>query len=358
MMRVRTQLGGRGVAVRVALVGAGNVARAHLAGLAEQPTIEVVGILDGDRARAEEKAGAYGIPRLYDSWEQLLGDTTVDCVGLLLPHDLHERFTIEALAAGKHVVCEKPLGTTIASCDRMLAAAERHGRRLFAVQNRIYSRAYEKVKEIVASGAIGEVLIAQTNGFEPPGTIVGRQPWMTDHRGGGGVLITQAVHAVYALRHLAGDVHRVSCLFAERKVVPMTAEDSAVVTLQFANGAIGTMTSTFTTAHGPFDHSIALHGTDGYVTVGSIPGDPRRRSGVRAIAPRLFGDAAMHEVPVADDDLGHQAFGRMWADYAGAIADGTPARCSGVDGKRAVEVILAAYASNSAGAVVSLPLPA
>jgi len=343
--------------VRVALVGAGNVAQGHLAGLAEQPTIEVVGILDGDRARAEDKATAFGIPRLYDSWEQLLADGTVDCVGLLLPHDLHERFTVEALTAGKHVVCEKPLGTTITSCDRMLATAERHGRHLFAVQNRIYSRAYEKVKEIVVSGAIGEVLIAQTNGFEPAGTIVGRQPWMIDHRGGGGVLITQAVHAAYALRYLVGEVHRVSCLFSEKKVVPMAAEDSAVVTLQFASGAIGAMTSTFTTAHGPFDHSITLHGTDGYVTVGSFPGDPRRSASVRAISPRFFGDSAMHEVPIAEDDLRHQAFGRMWADYASAIGDGTPARCTGIDGKRAVEVILAAYVSNSSGAVVTLPLP-
>jgi UDP-N-acetyl-2-amino-2-deoxyglucuronate dehydrogenase len=342
--------------LRIALVGAGNVARSHLMGLAESDIVEVAGILDPDQARAREKAEAFGIPRLVESWAELLADASIPCVGLLLPHDLHESFAIEALAAGKHVVCEKPLATTIASCDRMLAAAESHGRKLFAVQNRIFSRAYEAVKEIVTSGAIGDVLIAQTNGFEGPGTIVGRQPWMTDHRGGGGVLITQAVHAAYALRYLVGDVKQVSCLFAERKVVPMTAEDSAIVTLRFANGAIGEMTSTFTIAHGPFDHSITLHGTDGYVTVGAIRGDARRRFGVRAISPSRFGDKELHDVEILGDDLGHQSFGRMWDEYARNILDGSPTRCTGIDGKRAVEVILAAYASNASHRVVTLPL--
>ena len=125
------------MALSVALVGAGNISTAHIAATQQAPGIDLVGIYDQDQARARERAQAHGIPRVYGTWNELLADSSVGCVGVLLPHDLHERFTIEALEAGKHVVCEKPLGQSIAECDRMLAAAEKANRRLLTVQNRV-----------------------------------------------------------------------------------------------------------------------------------------------------------------------------------------------------------------------------
>src|SRR5204862_8282082 len=98
---------GERMGLRVALVGAGQVASVHLEALRETEAVELVGIYDQDLARATERAEANGIPRAYASWEELLSDEASQCVGVLLPHDLHERFAVEALSAGKHVVCEK-----------------------------------------------------------------------------------------------------------------------------------------------------------------------------------------------------------------------------------------------------------
>ena len=145
--------------LRVALIGAGQVANVHLEALRE--TDGRRGGRDlrpGRRARAEEKARPRnGIPRVYATWEQLLRDDAVQCVGVLLPHDLHERFAVEALAAGKHVVCEKPLGQSIGECDRMLAARRAGGRKLFPVHNRVYGHAVEKLHEIVAPARSAQV---------------------------------------------------------------------------------------------------------------------------------------------------------------------------------------------------------
>lgn len=343
------------MALRIAIIGAGQVANVHLHAISDTTAVEVVGVFDMDQARAQEKASAHGIGKVYGSWLELLGDPDVDCVAVLLPHDLHEQFTVEALQSGKHVVCEKPLGQSIGEMDRMLAAADKAGKTLLPVHNRVYSHAVEKLHEIVTSGAIGEVILAQTTGFEGPKT-VGVRPWLATKRGGGGVLIAQAVHPAYVLRWLLGDVARVSCLFGDLKVVDMTAEDTAIATLKFASGVVAEMTATFGIAHGPFEHSIVLHGREGYAALGVGPGTSGQRFGLNVISPKLFGDTEIHNVEIPTPDVSATSFMRMWEDYAWGLTQGTPTRVTGLDGKRAVEVILAAYRSNAESSVVSLPL--
>ncbi|HLZ06961.1 MAG TPA: Gfo/Idh/MocA family oxidoreductase, partial [Chloroflexota bacterium] len=152
--------------LNVAVIGAGNISRAHLAALKESDASTVVGLFDADRSRADRRSAEFGIGQVYGAWEDLLGDANVQVVAVLVPPDLHQRFSIEALQAGKHVVCEKPMASNLAECDAMIDAARRADRRLFIVQNRIYSHAYERAHELIVSGAIGKVFLAQSNGFE------------------------------------------------------------------------------------------------------------------------------------------------------------------------------------------------
>jgi UDP-N-acetyl-2-amino-2-deoxyglucuronate dehydrogenase len=341
--------------LRVAMVGAGVVAGVHLEALSGTDAVELVGIFDVDRAKARQRAAERGIPQVYASWQEVLADDAVQCVAVLLPHDLHEQFTVEALRAGKHVVCEKPLGQSVEEMDRMLKAADEAGRVLLPVHNRVYSHALEKLNDVVTSGAIGEVILAQTTGFEGPKTVSVR-PWLATRRGGGGVLIAQAVHPAYALRWMLGDVASVSCQFGDLKVVDMTNEDTAVVTLKFKSGAVANMTATFGIAYGPFEHSIVLHGREGYAQLGVHSRNPEQRFGLQVISPKLFGDSEMHDVEVPTPDTSPISFRRMWQDYAAGLADDQPTRMTGVDGMRAVEIILAAYESNATGRTVTLPL--
>lgn len=330
--------------LRVALVGMGRIGRVHVQALSAVERAEVVGVFDLNTQLAHERAEAFGIKRVFNSWQELLGDPEVDCVGILLPHDLHEQYAIEALEAGKHVVCEKPLAPTLPECDRMIAAADRAGRKLLPVHNRVYSLGIEKMHEFLQQDAIGEVFLAQTTGFEAPPTV---QTWLATPRGGGGVLMSQAVHPMYALRWLLGDVARVSCVFGDRKVVDMSAEDHAVVLLKFANGIAAEMTCTFGIAHGPLDHSITLHGRDGYLELS--------HQRLHLISPRTYGDTQLHEVPLAETDSTY-GFTHLWQDYARGILEDVPTRQTGEDGKRAVEIVQAAYRSNATGQTVDLPM--
>ncbi|MBV9131078.1 MAG: Gfo/Idh/MocA family oxidoreductase [Chloroflexi bacterium] len=330
--------------LRVALVGMGRIGRVHLQALSAVKEAEVVGVYDLNTELARERAEAASVKRVFASWQELLKDPEVQCVGILLPHDLHEQYVSEALDAGKHVVCEKPLAPTLPECDRMLAAAARAGKKLLPVHNRVYSLGVEKMSELLRQDAIGEVFLAQTTGFEAPPTV---QTWLATPRGGGGVLMSQAVHPMYVLRWLLGDVTRVSCLFGDRKVVDMTAEDHAVVLLKFANGVAGEMTCTFGIAHGPLDHSIAFHARDGYLELS--------RKGLQIIAPRMYSDTELHEIPLVETDSTF-GFTHLWEDYSRGILNEAPTRQTAEDGMRAVEIVQAAYRSNATGQTINLPL--
>ncbi|MGH2369429.1 MAG: Gfo/Idh/MocA family protein, partial [Chloroflexota bacterium] len=156
-------------AVRIAIVGCGAISRAHLRAIREaQPgpgvRLEMVGVFDQNGARAAERAQQFGIERVYGSWPEVLDDERAEVVAILLPHDLHCRFAMEALEAGHHVVTEKPMATSLAECDQMMAAAQRAGKQLRPVHNRVYDPASDAAKQFVESGAIGEVFLAQTVG--------------------------------------------------------------------------------------------------------------------------------------------------------------------------------------------------
>jgi predicted dehydrogenase len=343
------------MALNVALLGAGNIGRAHLAALSRSSSANLVGLYDLDRARAEQRAAEFNVPQIYASWPALLADPKVQIVGIVIPPDLHRQFAIEALEAGKHVVSEKPFASNIAECDDMIAASRRTGRRLFMVQNRIYSPAYEKLRELLRQDVIGTVFLCQTTGFEPP-SIVTRSPWLASARGGNGVLMAQSVHPAYSLLWLLGAVAQVSCTFGGRKVVEMVYEDTAIVTLRFASGVIGEMTATFGLAHGPADHAIIIFGSEGCLELHNQHGNPTQPQTLRAISPKLYGDDQFHDVKLPPVESGSDSFRLMWEDYLQAIETSGPARVSAVEGRAAVELIQAARQAAELGRAVTFPL--
>lgn len=154
--------------VRVALLGCGAIAQAHLRAIAANPgVVEVAGIYDADRSRAEARAAEFHVAHIYDTWHDVLA-SDADVIAVLLPHDLHAKFAVEVLEAGHHVVVEKPLATTLAECDAILNAAAKAGKRAHPVHNRIYDPGTDAAREFITSGAIGDIFLAQTVGLEPP----------------------------------------------------------------------------------------------------------------------------------------------------------------------------------------------
>jgi predicted dehydrogenase len=331
--------------LRVAIIGCGAIARVHLPAILGTDGLELVGLFDADAERARLAADRFGVERIFENWPALLAEPTVDIVAILLPHRLHADFAVQALEAGKHVMCEKPLAITLADCDRMIAAAERAERALMPCHTRLFEPATPYLRALLDRGALGDLYLARTMGVEPPAT-VGVRPWLGAVPDDG-VLMAQAVHVAYLLRHLVGEVVEVSCFAGGVRVVDMASEDSAVVLLRFASGAVATMTATFGQRVGPHEHTVTLYGRHGWAEY-RIGAD---RS-LEVASRTEFGDDAPHPIDLPDEPN----FQTMWPAFAHSVAASEPPPVTGRDGRAAVEIILAAYRSAATGQPVRLPL--
>ena len=338
--------------LRVAVIGAGGGSAAHFAAASRTRAFEIVGVFDTRADRARGQADRYRISRCYRSLEELLADERAACVAVLTPPDTHEALTRAALAAGRHVVCEKPLGRTVDECDRMLAAAAAADRRLLPVHNRIYSHAITHAGELVRGGELGSVFLAASVGVESPATVEAAA-WLRTDASLGGVIIAQATHPLYVLRWLFGDADSVSAT-AGPSTLAMSGEDTAAVTVRFRSGVIASLIATFAAAPGSGDHAIRLFGTTGTLETSLRGGTQDRPERLHAILPARFGDHERHELSLPVSDGWITSFERMWNDYSHAIQTGTRALVSAEDGREVVRIVRAAYQAITDGKAVQL----
>ncbi len=127
----------------------------------ESPKVDLVGVASRDQARAEEYARKWEIPRAYGSYEALLADDEIEAVYISLPNNLHCEWSIRAVEAGKHVLCEKPMGKRAAEVEEAFDAAERAGRILSEAFMYRHSPQTERVRQLLDEGAIGELRVVR-----------------------------------------------------------------------------------------------------------------------------------------------------------------------------------------------------
>ncbi len=193
--------------VQWGLLSTAQINDKFIAGVSESRESAVLAVASRDRARAEDYASARGIERAYDSYEALLADPDVDAVYISLPNSLHLQWTRRALEAGKHVLCEKPLGRRVADVRAAFDLAERQDRVLMeAFMYRHHPQA-ARVAELVGSGAIGRLRLIRASfsfHFEDPADV--RLSTELD----GGALMDVGSYCVSAARLLAGEPEQVS----------------------------------------------------------------------------------------------------------------------------------------------------
>ena len=227
--------------VTMALVGCGNIARAHWRGIRyHAPRIRVTAVVDEDSARAEamaERTGAEPFPSLAAA----LAEGSFDAVDLMLPHDLHEQAACACFAAGKHVVLEKPMATDMAACERILAAARQAGTVFLIAEQAQYWPDVARARRLLDAGAIGELVSARAcfydtlawDDSQPP-------PWRFDlARAGGGIAIDGGAHWIRPLRMMLGEIDEVLAVTG-RHIAAMQGESWTHALFRFQSGAIAT----------------------------------------------------------------------------------------------------------------------
>lgn len=356
--------------VRVGLIGCGKVGRLHAAALAVLPEAQLVAVCDADRGRAEEFAAKSGAQPFTDT-AALLCEASVEAVIIGTPHPLHAGPAIRAAEAGVHVLVEKPLATTLADCDAMLAAARKAGVTLGIVSQRRFYEPVQRMRAAIDAGKIGTPVLGVfvMYSWRDPAYYLSdpwRGKWATE---GGGVLVNQSPHPLDILLWLMGPVAEVSGAWANLNHPTVEVEDTAVATIRFKNGGLGSVVTSLSQKPG-FYTKIHVHGSNGATVGVETDRGPTFIAGVTAIAEPPLND--LWSVPGEEDRLAaFQAEDRarfaaldatthyhalQFRDFLRAVREGRTPLVTGEDGRAVVELFTAIYQSGREGRAVRLPL--
>lgn len=181
--------------IKVCLVGCGRIATLNVLGYRDNPDAELYAVCDLNRERAEAFGRENGATKIYDDYGDVLRDSEIDVVDLLVPHHLHCDMTVQACEAGKHVSVQKPMAMSLRECDIMIEAAKKAGVKLKVYENFVFYPPYVKAKELIDQGEIGDLLtirIKMNAGCNKHGWKVDPAAWawrMEESKSGGGELV-------------------------------------------------------------------------------------------------------------------------------------------------------------------------
>jgi len=267
--------------INIGIIGCGKIAqKRHIPEYLENIDASIVGFYDLNKARAEEIAETYG-GTAFDSIDVMLADPNIDAVSVCTANYTHAAITIQALHAGKHVLCEKPMATTIEDCQAMVDAAQRTGKVLVIGQNQRLTKTHMKARQMIRNGEIGEIIGFRTTfghgGPETWSIDPGKNTWFFDKNVAVmGVMADLGIHKTDLLHFLT-----------DQKIVETTAnlttidkrgadgelikvDDTAICVYKLENSAIGTMTASWT-FYGPEDNSTVIYGTKGIMRLYEDP---------------------------------------------------------------------------------------
>lgn len=263
--------------IRVVVFGGGAVAQArHLPEYAANPNVEIAGVMDFNRERAQELCERYG-GRAYSSLEEVLADDTVDAVSVCTPNATHAEYTIKSLEAGKHVLVEKPMALNLDETRAMMEAQKKSGRTLMLGHNQRLVKAHIKAKELLKSGAIGDLLFFQCNfkhaGPETWSADPGASTWFfRKDKANFGVMGDLGAHKIDLIRYLTDS--EIKSVFANMMTLdkkypdgsPIELEDNAVCMFNMENGLPGIMNFSWTN-YGGEDNGSTIYGTKGAMKI-------------------------------------------------------------------------------------------
>jgi predicted dehydrogenase len=327
--------------LQIGLIGCGTMGTSHATQMAKLSELRLAAVCDLDQTKARAAAdaaaqtGNAGV-HVHSQIAALLSEPSIPAVIVATPNFTHKQIVLQALAAGKHVFCEKPMALTVADCDEMISAAARLGRKLMVGQVLRLMTVYAAVRRLVAEGTIGTprvIRVLRTGARSPgrPGAF--GAPWRAKRENTGGILFEVHVHEFDLMRSLLGDVAEVSAMAENFYHPERDYEDHVVVTLRFRNGGIGVLEA---------GGAHAIGGSEGIVTgeKGSIAYD----GGKNTVVYRLVEEGAQPiDVPV-ERDAGTGVQSELSSFARWILHDEAPVVTS-EDGRRAVQLAEASYRS-------------
>jgi UDP-N-acetylglucosamine 3-dehydrogenase len=351
-------------ALRVALVGAGNIASHHLPAYQQfREEVELVAVCDLDGELARKRAREAGVERVYDDVARMIREVACDALDVCAPPDQHAPIASAAIEAGRHVLVEKPFALSLRECRDLVAAADRAGVTLMVAQNQRFLPTHQAARAIIASGELGEIRAVRIDSIQHWGGFSAAGHWQYDGaRAGGGAVIGVGVHRLDLARFLVGDVRRVSAVTKTASPEFVNgAEEYAAATLEFENGALGQAFATVSAFRTPWSEQLIVFGEHGTIHASPAPGNMRSRAFVaseqRSAPVEDWADQFHGFEPIDADGEGLRSESGQVNEilhFASCCATGAEPLSSGRDNLGTMKLISGIYESAHTGQPVEL----
>ena len=324
--------------VRIAFVGAGGIARTHARCLQDNPEGKIVGVIDRNSDAAERLAARHDA-RVFDNLEDCLGE--VDTVYVLTPPSFHREYSVQAMEAGKHVLCEKPLATTLEDGEAMVDAARANGVKLMTAFNHRFRKGFSRLKEVADSGCLGETISYWCQRLGPAAPGAGN--WRVTPGLLCGMTVESISHDIDMLRWLVGDVTAVSANVYESLPAYPGFDDNSTSVMTLACGGSAVIHASWSSLLGR--NSRGIVGTKGTAYL--------EGPGLWTLKTLRWKTAEMDEAveeDINDDDFSYAAEDDHFLD---CVANDRDLLVTGEDGLAALKISLAMLKSHRDQVVVS-----
>jgi len=341
---------------KVGVIGCGKIAQVrHIPEYAENRQVELAAYYDLNIDRARKIAQKYG-GKVYSSVAELLADPTIDAVSVCTANTSHAEISIAALKAGKHVLCEKPMATTLEDCEAMVKTAKETGKFLMVGQNQRLARAHVKAKELIQEGLIGEIVSFRTTfghgGPETWSIDPGKNVWFFDkNKAALGVMADLGIHKTDLIHFITGQ----TVVETTARLVTLDkhdasgnligVDDNAFCIYRLSGGAMGTMTASWT-HYGAEDNSTVFYGTKGIMR---IYDDPEFSIKVTT----REGDKILYQTDRIQTNDNQTKSGIIDAFVQSLVEDREP-EISGAEVLKTMRVIFASIESSNKGCTVAI----
>lgn len=339
--------------IRFGLVGCGRISGNHFRAISDHSDrAELVAVCDTDAESAEKAATEQGVEGTTD-YEAMVARDDIDAIAICTPSGMHPEQAVLAAKAGKHVVSEKPMAISLASCDEMINACDDNKVKLFVVKQNRLNATMQLLKSAVTKGRFGKIHGAYCNVFwQRPQAYYDMAKWRGTWEFDGGAFMNQASHYVDSLHWLVGEVDSVMAITGTlgRNI---EAEDSGSVVIRFRNGAIGSMNVSMLTYPKNLEGSVTILGEKGTVKLGGVA--------INQFEKWEFEDYDDDDKLIAETNyqppnvygFGHTAY---YENVIRVLHGEAVPETDGRSGRKSLELILAIYKSAKEGKRVALPL--
>ncbi len=341
--------------VQVGLVGSQFISTIHADALQRCSHCEIAAVASPTRKHVKSFAKKFGIPRAFTDYRKMLALPELDMIVVGAPNHVHCQIALDAAAAGKHVVMEKPLCLNLAEADQMIAACKQAKVKLMYAEELCFTPKYVRLKKLLDDGALGvPTLIKQSEKHDGPHAA---HFWDVE-RSGGGVTMDMGCHAIEFFRWMLGRP-KIKSVYAQMSTqvhgAKTKGEDNAILLVEFENGVIGLAEESWTKPGG-MDDRAEVYGSKGVAYADLLHGNAitAYSAGGYGYAVEKAGSTRGWSFPIYEEAWNY-GFHQEMAHFVDCVRFDFKPEVTGEDGRAVLEVIFAAYESARTGKKVKLP---